>query len=177
MRSTLATLKRVRDIHKKVSRQAFVTAERNRIEQEGVVVRVEERIRATYEVDAGITAGSMMQVHDWRTKLSSDLVREEDLLRSRVESANRRRDDLRELTRDARVVELALERYDEEAPPGWQAHRRHGHRPLVESEVLNGAVDAMVAGCLVDGRDGGPRPVCARRHGSRRSRGQDRTHP
>ena len=97
MRSTLATLKRVRDIHKKVSRQAFVTAERNRIEQEGVVVRVEERIRATYEVDAGITAGSMMQVHDWRTKLSSDLVREEDLLRSRVESANRRRDDLREL--------------------------------------------------------------------------------
>ena len=115
MRSTLATLQRVREINKKISRQAYVTAERNRIEQEAVVARVEERIVDTYAIDTGTTAGAMNEVHDWRKKLKVDLLREEDLLRSRVDSANKRRDELRETTRDARVVELALERYDEEA--------------------------------------------------------------
>ncbi|MEC7947491.1 MAG: flagellar FliJ family protein [Myxococcota bacterium] len=117
MRKALATLLRVRDVEKKQARQTFGEAERARIAQEGVVGGIHDEIdRARTDAagrGAGLPAHWIALEHQWRLRKEVELRRAHQELAVREEKAAEARAALTHASRESRVVEAALESYDE----------------------------------------------------------------
>jgi flagellar export protein FliJ len=116
MRKALATLLRVRNIEKKVARTAFTEAERARQRQEDRVHDVYSAMEQSRQAEQiGMQVGQahwLAASHSHRLRLEVDLRRESGLLHERAKVTAKRRSQLVEADRSARVVELALEEYD-----------------------------------------------------------------
>jgi flagellar export protein FliJ len=119
MRKALATLLRVRDVGKKQARQAFGEAERARIAQEGAVSSIEQAIVASQaraqDLDPGLPAHWYALEHEYRIRKVEELNEARVRLDTLATESARRREVLTEASREARVVEAALESYDERA--------------------------------------------------------------
>jgi flagellar export protein FliJ len=118
MSRALATLLRVREIRKKQARNAFGEAERARIAQDGQVLAIESAIddsrnRGGEAIEDG-TAHWVALEHGFRLRKEVELRQARDSLEQLSEAATARRMDLQEASRKSRVVEAALERYDEQ---------------------------------------------------------------
>lgn len=113
MSEVLSTLSRVREIQKKVSKQAFASAERSRILQEEAVDQLQGHILRSHSATPKPEAWMVGCEHRFRGKLRGDLVTEQSELHSRAEVAAQRRSELQEASREARVVELAMEAHQE----------------------------------------------------------------
>jgi flagellar export protein FliJ len=117
MRKALATLLRVREVEKKQARQAFGEAERARIAQEGVVGGIHAEIDAARAEAAGRTEGLpahwLALEHQWRLRKEVELRRAHVELEARAEKSAVAREALTHASRESRVVEAALESYDE----------------------------------------------------------------
>lgn len=112
MSEVLSTLARVREIQKRVSRQAFASAERSRITQEDTVDSLQGRILRSHSGTSSPELWMLNQEHQFRGKLRTDLVKEEVVLQQRTDVAAQRRVELQEASREARVVELAIEAHE-----------------------------------------------------------------
>lgn len=117
MRKALATLLRVRNIEKKVARTAFAAAEQARQHQEDRVQNVFAAMDQSRQAEQiGMQAGEahwLAASHSHRLRLEVDLRRESGILQQRAKVTASRRAELVDADRNARVVELALEQYDE----------------------------------------------------------------
>ena len=117
MRKALATLLRVREVEKKQARQAFGEAERARIAQEGVVSAIHAELATArahaLERTSGMPAHWLALEHQWRLRRELDLRVESDALDERAAAAAVARESLTHASRESRVVEAALEGYDE----------------------------------------------------------------
>lgn len=117
MRKALATLLRVRDVEKKQARQSFGEAERARISQEVVVGGIHDEIDAVRADATGRTdalpAHWLALEHQWRLRKEVELRRAEQELQVRAETSAEARQALTHASRESRVVEVALESYDE----------------------------------------------------------------
>ncbi len=118
MRKALATLLRVRAVEKRVAKQRFAEAELARRDQEGRVFGIHDAMDQSREAESiGVEMGHAHWIshqHAWRLRLEVDLRRERGILERRAVEASRKRAMLREADRASRVVELALERHDDE---------------------------------------------------------------
>ena len=130
MRKALSTLLRVREIEKKVAKTAFAEAERARQKQEDRVHRVYAAMDQSREAEQiGLSVGEahwLAASHSHRLRLEVDLRRESGILHERARVTARRRSDLVEADRNARVVELVLEEYD--AREALEASSREGRK-------------------------------------------------
>lgn len=128
MRKALATLLRVRNIEKKVAQTEFAEAEQARQSQEDRVHGVFDAMDQSREAEQiGLAAGQahwLAASHSHRLRLEVDLRRESGILQERAKVVAKRRTELVEADRNARVVELALEQYD--ARMELEAQRREG---------------------------------------------------
>jgi len=117
MRKALATLLRVREVEKKQARQAFGEAERARIAQEGVISSIHaELASARSDAEArtgGLPAHWLALEHQWRLRKEVELRAESAVLADRVRVSAGAREALTHASRESRVVEAALEGYDE----------------------------------------------------------------
>ena len=117
MRKALATLLRVREVEKKQARQAFGEAERARIAQEGVVDGIHSDLAAARSHAAsrgsGVPAHWLAMDHQWRLRKEVELRAANDELAQREAVAATAREQLTHASRESRVVEAALEGYDE----------------------------------------------------------------
>lgn len=117
MRKALATLLRVREVGKKQARQSFGEAERARIAQEGTVASLEGAIASSraraQDMDPGLPAHWYALEHEYRVRKAEELREAHVRLDALATEAARRRAVLTEASREARVVEAALESYDE----------------------------------------------------------------
>ena len=118
MSRALATLLRVREIRKKQARNSFGEAERARIAQDGHVTAIQSAIASSRDRGReGIEDGAAHWValeHGYRLKKEVELREARTSLHELSELAMVRRADLQEASRKSRVVEAALERYDEQ---------------------------------------------------------------
>ena len=130
MRKALATLLRVRSIEKRVAKTEFAEAERVRNLQEQRVDGIKaamEQSRAASDLGAGGSQACWVaHEHAHRLRLEVDLRRESGILHKRTVIATRRRVDLTEADRAERVVELALEKHDEQV--ALETRRADGRR-------------------------------------------------
>lgn len=117
MRKALATLLRVRDVEKKQARQRFGEAERSRIAQESVVGDIHNEIDAARAHSSGRTealpAHWLAMEHQWRLRKEVELRRAHQELAVRSDKSAEARAALTHASRESRVVEAALEGYDE----------------------------------------------------------------
>lgn len=130
MRKALATLLRVREIEKKVAKTAFAEAERSRQNQEDRVERVYsamEQSRQAEQIGRAVGEAHWLAAsHSHRLRLEVDLRRESGILHERAKVTARRRLELVEADRNARVVELVLEEYD--AREALESSRREARK-------------------------------------------------
>jgi flagellar export protein FliJ len=130
MRKALATLLRVRAIEKKVAQTAFAEAEKSRMNQEDRVQDVYSAMDQSRQAEQiGRSVGEahwLAASHSHRLRLEVDLRRESGILHERAKVTARRRLELVEADRSARVVELVLEEYD--AREELEASRREGRK-------------------------------------------------
>lgn len=130
MRKALATLLRVREIEKKVAKTAFAEAERSRQNQEDRVERVYSAMEQSRQAEQlGRSVGEahwLAASHSHRLRLEVDLRRESGILHERAKVTARRRLELVEADRNARVVELVLEEYD--AREALESSRREARK-------------------------------------------------
>jgi flagellar export protein FliJ len=130
MRKALATLLRVRKIEKRMARAAFAEAEQSRQRQEDRVDDVYGAMDQSRQAEQiGMQVGSahwLAASHSHRLRLEVDLRRESGILQERATTTAQRRAELVEADRDARVVELALEQYDERV--ALEKSRREGRQ-------------------------------------------------
>jgi len=128
MRKALATLLRVRNIEKRVARSAFAEAEQSRQRQEDRVRDVYSAMEQSRQAEQlGVSMGEahwLAASHSHRLRLEVDLRRENGILQERAKVTAKRRAELVEADRNARVVELVLEEYD--AREELEASRREG---------------------------------------------------
>jgi flagellar export protein FliJ len=117
VRKALATLLRVRDVEKKQARQLFGEAERSRIAQEGVVGGIHGEIDAarahSAERTEALPAHWLAMEHQWRLRKEVELRRAHQELAVRSDKSTEARQALTHASRESKVVEAALESYDE----------------------------------------------------------------
>lgn len=119
MNKALKTLLRVRAAEKKAAKQRFAEAERERIAQEERIGSIQGQILASHGGDPGL--GGAADAHDlataqaFRLRRQVQLKREYMELHSREANSEQKRVALRGASQQERVVELALEKREEEA--------------------------------------------------------------
>lgn len=117
MSKALEALRRLREVRKRAARLEHAEAVREQREREGKVISLEEALARSRlaEAQGGPTdAAWLAQEHAWRLRTHHRLQGARDELREAEAEAERRRDRLVEADREARVVELALDRLEAE---------------------------------------------------------------
>jgi len=114
MHKALKTLLRVRSAEQKAARLRFAEAERNRIAQDERITAIRDQIYESHdsEPDPGeaVEAHDLATGHSFRLRRQVQLKREYLELRSREALSNGRRSELGDATKEARVVEVALDK-------------------------------------------------------------------
>jgi hypothetical protein len=114
MKETLATLHRVRETLKKGAQLEHVAAERKRMAQQERVDEIREsmdRLRSG-DRNASNEACWLAQEQAYRLRMQVQLRRENAVLNKHSIEVEKRQSVLRQASRDARVVELVMERLD-----------------------------------------------------------------
>lgn len=127
MRDALAVLHRIRNHRKKGAEKEFMSAERMRMAQQARVDEIAESVARSRESDRGQDeAAWIAQAQAWRLKMEVALRRERGRLTEVTQEVNKRQDRLATATRQARVVEKVIERFDDRADD--ETRRREARR-------------------------------------------------
>jgi len=116
MRQTLATLHRVKQTMKRGAHLEYLAAEKARQDQEERVDEIRETMDRSRNGDRNANSDAcwLAQEHAYRLRLEMELRRENRHLDRRTFEAEKRQTTLLDASRASRVVELVIEKLDEE---------------------------------------------------------------